>query len=230
MFFEKIINIIDKYYHHKRILAYLKNYKISKLIDIGAHKGEFLKNFHKENTKIKMIYAFEPQKNIFQILKKNTKNIKNIRKYNLALDNKISKKMIFVNSLSSTSTLSKINKKSFFLRLKKILTVSKKDYVDKYPVKTTNFDFFFKKKKLKNTLLKVDVEGLEYRVLLGSKKSIRKIYLILIEKQFTSIHKKNDFNLCHNFLLKNHFTLIKKFRFPFMNFEDRLYINTAKKK
>ena len=78
-----------------------------------------------------MIYAFEPQKNIFQILK-NTKNIKNIRKYNLALDNKISKKMIFVNSLSSTSTLNKINKKSF-LKLKK-LTVSK-DYVDKYQLK-----------------------------------------------------------------------------------------------
>ena len=84
-------------------------------------------------------------KRIYFKFLKNTKNIKNIRKYNLALDNKISKKMIFVNSLSSTSTLNKINKKSFF-KIKKILTVSKKDYVDKYPVKTTNFDFFFKKK------------------------------------------------------------------------------------
>ena len=58
-------------------------------------------------------------KRIYFKFLKNTKNIKNIRKYNLALDNKISKKMIFVNSLSSTSTLNKINKKSFFLKLKK---------------------------------------------------------------------------------------------------------------
>ena len=72
MNFEKIINYIDNKYHHKKIVKYLSNYKISKLIDVRSHKGEFLKNFLK-SKKIKSVYAFEPQIDIYKILKKDLK-------------------------------------------------------------------------------------------------------------------------------------------------------------
>ena len=64
---EKIFNPISTF-HHKRIARHLKKLNIEKIIDIGAHKGEFLENMLKIE-KVKSFYAFEPQKNIFNELK-----------------------------------------------------------------------------------------------------------------------------------------------------------------
>ena len=41
---EKIFNPLSSF-HHKRIFMYLKKLDIDKIIDIGAHKGEFLKKW-----------------------------------------------------------------------------------------------------------------------------------------------------------------------------------------
>ena len=43
---EKIFNPLSSY-HHKRISKYLCELDIKKIIDIGAHKGEFLENMLK---------------------------------------------------------------------------------------------------------------------------------------------------------------------------------------
>jgi len=223
--FEKIINFIDNKYHHKRIVKFLTNYKISKLIDVGSHKGEFLRNYLKIK-KIKSAYAFEPQIDIYKILKKNLKKYKNIKKKNIALDSKDGSKKLYINKLSSTSTLSLTNNNSLFLKIKKFLMHDNKDLLKSYFVKTTSIDIFFKNINLTNTLLKVDVEGFEYNVLLGSKKTLNRIRYIMIEKQFSNLHKGYNFDLSHKYLLKNNFKLIKKFKFPLMNFEDRFYINT----
>ena len=229
MNFEKIVNFIDSKYHHKRIIKFIKNYKISKLIDVGSHKGEFLENFLKFKT-TKTIYAFEPQIDVYNFLNKKFKKHKNIKKINIALDSKVGKKKIHINKLSLTSTLSTTNNKSFFLKIKKLLLQNNKNYIKSYFVKTSSIDIFFRNINLKDSLLKIDVEGFEYNVLLGSKKLLQKIGYIIIEKQFSNLHKGCNFNLCHNFLLKNKFKLIKKFKFPLMNFEDRLYLNTSFKK
>ena len=225
MNFEKIVNFIDSKYHHKRIIKFIKNYKISILIDIGSHKGEFLENFLKFK-KVKAIFAFEPQIDVYDILNKKFKKHKYIKKINIALDSKVGKKRLHINKLSLTSTLSVTNNKSFFLKIKKLLLQNNKNFIKSYFVKTSSIDIFFKNVNLKDSLLKIDVEGFEYNVLLGSKKSLQKIRYIIIEKQFSNLHKGYDFNLSHDFLLKNEFKLIKKFKFPLMNFEDRLYLNT----
>ena len=39
MIFEKLVNFIDKNYHHKRLIKFLNNYKIDLIIDVGSHKG-----------------------------------------------------------------------------------------------------------------------------------------------------------------------------------------------
>jgi FkbM family methyltransferase len=229
MNFEKIVNFIDSKYHHKRIIKFIKNYKISILIDIGSHKGEFLENFLKFK-KVKTIYAFEPQIDVYNTLNKKFKKYKNIKKINIALDSKVGKKKLHINKLSLTSTLSITNNKSFFLKIKKLLLQNDKSFIKSYFVKTSTIDVFFKNINLKDSLLKIDVEGFEYNVLLGSKKSLQKIGYIIIEKQFSDLHKGYNFNSSHNFLLKNKFKLVKKFKFPLMNFEDRLYLNTSFKK
>ena len=229
MNFEKIVNFIDSKYHHKRIIKFIKNYKISMLIDVGSHKGEFLENFLKFK-KVKNIYAFEPQVDVYNTLNKKFKKRKNIKKINIALDSKVGKKKLHISALSLTSTLRTTNNKSFFLKIKKLLLQNDKNFIKSYLVKTSTIDVFFKNINLKDSLLKIDVEGFEYNVLLGSKKSLQKIGYVIIEKQFSNLHKGYNFNLCHNFLLKEKFKLVKKFKFPLMNFEDRLYLNTSFKK
>ncbi len=227
MFFEKIINFLDNNYHHKRITKFLNQYKILALIDVGAHKGEFIKNFLKGKNKLQKIYAFEPQKNIFQILDSKFKNDKKIIKIQSALDIKNSRKILYINKLSSTSTLSKINERSFFLKFKNILTNSKNNFVNSYKVRTITLDNFLKNKNLKNILLKIDVEGNEFNVLKGARTQIKNINMVLIEKQFFSLHKNYNYTLSHNFLIKNKFKLVKNFKFPLFNFEDKLYMNTS---
>ena len=71
---EKIFNPISTF-HHKRISRHLKELDIEKIIDVGAHKGEFLEKMLKIE-KVNSFYAFEPQKNIFNELAKNSPIIK----------------------------------------------------------------------------------------------------------------------------------------------------------
>ena len=61
--FKIIIHILDKI-HQRRIMNYIDALKISKIIDIGAHEGEFL-SYALKLKKKKEIYCFEPQKKIF---------------------------------------------------------------------------------------------------------------------------------------------------------------------
>ena len=71
--------------------------------------------------KIKTVYAFEPQIEIFNILNKNLKKYRNVKKYNIALDFKNRNKRIYINKLTSTSTMKINNKKSFYSKIKKIM-------------------------------------------------------------------------------------------------------------
>ena len=221
MIFEKFINFIDKNYHHKRLIKFLKNYKIDLIIDIGSHKGEFIKNIIKY-IHFKKAYTFEPQKEVFEILKNNLINDNRILHNNLGISDKVGKKKIIINKLTSTSTMSKFDESSYFLKLKNFL-IKQKKIKQIYDVETTTVDDYFKGLNLQNSLLKIDVEGHELNVLEGSKNTIKKIDFVLIENQFFDIYKDQNINECHNFLKNNQFDLIKKFRFPTFHFEDRLY-------
>ena len=72
---------------------------MKELIDVGAHKGEFLSYVIKINS-IKKFYAFEPQASIFRILKRNFSNNK---KVNLILSETISLPISFIIGLSFIS-------------------------------------------------------------------------------------------------------------------------------
>ena len=226
MFYSKIVDLIDKYYHHKRISKFCRTYKIKILVDVGAHKGEFISNFIKI-IPIKKIYAFEPQIDIFNHLKKKFKKNKGFILKNFAISNKNGYKKIRINRLTSTSSLSKLNIDSFFFKFKNILIPN----INKFQkIKTKTIDKFFMKKSLESSLLKIDVEGHEWEVLISAKNLIRSFNYIIIEKQMFNLYKNSDFDKSHRYLVKNGFVLIKKFKFPTFHFEDRLYLNKSKSK
>ena len=220
-FIEKIFYPLTTF-HHKRIFMHLRNLNIDKIIDIGAHKGEFLEKMLKIE-KVNLFYAFEPQKDIFDILNKKFSSNDKITLLNYALDKEIANKKLQINKFSMTSSLAEINEKSLYLKLKNFLTRSKSNFVDEYEVQTNTVDNVFKDVNLEKTLLKIDVEGFEMNVIKGSKIKLKEIPYILIENQFGNHYKNSNFNDIKDVLLKYNFVESKKFVFPTMHYQDVLF-------
>ena len=220
-FIEKIFNPLTTF-HHKRIFMHLRNLNINKIIDIGAHKGEFLEKMLKIE-KVNSFYAFEPQKDIFDILNKKFSKNNKIKLLNYALDKEITNKNLQINKFSTTSSLAEINEKSLYLKLKNFLTNSKSNFIDEYEVQTNTVDNIFKNVNLEKTLLKIDVEGFEMNVIKGSKIKLKEIPYILIENQFGNHYKNSNFNDIKDVLLKYKFVESKKFVFPTMHYQDLLF-------
>jgi hypothetical protein len=145
---------------------FIKKKKL-RILDIGAHHGEFLDIFSNlQFGKIRQsfeIFCFEPFVKNFSIIKKKMNyldgNIK-VHIYNFAISNKTEKKFFYIGSSDSLVSCENRWLKKFkndFLNYKKILMpcFSFKDFINKY-----KFDTY---KDI--DLLKIDVEGHDLIVL-----------------------------------------------------------------
>ena len=132
-----------------------------------------------------------------------------------------------INKMTATSTLNhEINKNSLYFKFKSFLLYQKNSIISEEEIDTTTFDVFFNGKTFDpNTLLKIDTEGYELHVLKGSNQKIKEVKYVLIENQFSKMYKNVNFEDCHEFLKRKNFRLLKKFRFPTLHYEDRLYVN-----
>lgn len=141
---------------------------------------QFLLKFPKSK-----IISFEPVKENFVILKKNTKKKKNITCFNFAIGERTYKTLIFINKNSQTHSL--VRKK-------------KGEYENKKYIKVKSLDFLYSSKIIKSSIdiLKIDTEGFELPVLKGAKNLLEsgKVKSILAEASL----QKND--KCHTNLVK----------------------------
>ena len=129
MIIEKILTFFERNIHQKRISSFLQNKSIKTVIDIGAHKGEFAQNALQIKS-VNKIIAFEPQKKIFQLLKEKFENNKKITLNNLALSEKVEKKIMKINKMTATSTLNhEINKNSLYFKFKSFLLYQKNSII-----------------------------------------------------------------------------------------------------
>tara|TARA_B100001996_G_C18514758_1_gene536893 strand:- start:100 stop:822 length:723 start_codon:yes stop_codon:yes gene_type:complete len=157
------------------------------VLDCGANIGAFLMALNEFEKDINYI-AFEPDANIYECLKLNTKNSHNVKLYNFGLSNLSSKNTNFyIDSDHGDSSLEKFNSNS------------------EIKIETKTLDEL-KIKKIK--LLKIDAEGHELEVLLGSKKTLKEIEYITIDVGEESKLNKITLPKVNNFLLKNKFELI----------------------
>jgi FkbM family methyltransferase len=222
-------DLIDKHYHQKRIINFLiKNkIKISVFIDVGAHLGTYTNLITKNYKKCKVL-MFEPQTQIFKILKSRYFQQKNILALNYAVSSKNGLKKLYINKHDLTSTFLKFNSKNSWLNYKaKLFSSSVKEMTRKIEVvKTRTLKKIINIKKIKKIdLIKIDTEGHELEVLKGIGNKIGKIKCVLIEFHQDSIYLSYNPKKIHNYLVKKNFTLKKIYSFPFSTWEDRFYIN-----
>ena len=149
------------------------------IIDVGAHNGESIYNFLKQNQLSKII-SIEPNRKNYEIIKSRYKLDKRIRILNYLIANK-KKSFIFtpillnkeLSQMSSTSLGLLKQRIKFFFNIK----LSKFSF-RKTIVKTIKIDQL----KLNPNIIKIDTEGSELEVLKSAKKTI-KIYkpIIIVE-------------------------------------------------
>jgi FkbM family methyltransferase len=222
--------LIDELYHQKRIEKFIRknNFRLNTFIDVGAFKGKYSDLVLKieKNCRIIMI---EPQSKYFNFLKTKFANNNRAEVLKMAFSSKKINLNLKINKHEITSTFSQFNKANKYLNLKAILFSSKLENMTKNEEKIEAFplDEIFEKKKLQYVdLIKIDTEGHEYEVLTGVSNNIQKIGCLLVEFHNDNIYENYSSKKIHNFLIENNFKLLKKFKFPFTTWEDRLYKNS----
>ena len=211
----------------KKILIVLKKIfkkNIGYVIDVGAHQGETI-NFLVKNFKFNTIYAFEPNFENYQILKKRVNDIpKNIIILNKGVGLKNEKKVLFNSGDSSSSTYCDINYNSNYYKRKKFLFDL---VITKEKTQLLNLATFFKKKNIKKiNYLKTDTEGYELDVIMGLYKYIKNIRIIHFEHHYDDMYKKKyTFADIDNYLTKNNFYMVFKLKMFFRKSFEYIYEN-----
>ena len=232
-FLHFIISLFDRP-NKIKIINFFKNkfnYDISVLIDVGAHHGETVYLFNK-NFNIKSIISFEASpKNYNEFLKK-SKNIKNLKIFNIALGNET--KLIDFNDHFETqsSTVSEINQNSDYSK-KKFFFLNpfnnKKNKINIIKIKMDRLENFLKKSNINEIdILKIDTEGYDFNVIKGLGDSIKLVKYIYFEHHFHDMLIK-EYNLSdiHNYLIKNNFYKILKCKMKFRKTFEYIYCNKS---
>lgn len=161
-------------------LTYVEEF--NQVVDIGAHVGISVHHWAKF---FKKITAFEPMKDHYDCLKRNTENLKDLELHNIAVSNTEGK---LFGSYRTTK-----NSGSFQLLDSDYKQPNKKTPRKLYEIMVKPLDSF----EFKNlNLLKIDVEGWEFEVLKGSVNTIKKHKPVLLV-EFTggeskkSLHRYN---------------------------------------
>lgn len=164
------------------------------VVDIGGHRGYFTV-FSSTKAKQGRVYAFEPIKKNYDILRKNlaANKCSNVTSFQLGISGTKGVKKLYI-SPSSSSGISLI--KDWFKDDKRKITSSYTKFI-------TLHDIFSLCHIKKIDFLKIDCEGAEYEILLNtSKKDLARINKISME--FHQIGKLKV-SVLKKFLIKNNF-------------------------
>ncbi len=169
----------------------------SSCLDIGANIGNhsvFFANFFSN------IYSFEPYPDSYYLLKFNSKNFNNIKTFNFGASDVDENQYMYI---SSDTTMSRNTLFSDRVEPKKIDQIHPK----KIKVELKNLDNLLKENKVKKiSFIKIDIEGYEYKALIGLKNTIINDSPIIVLEQWTDEFdeiKKTTKSI--DFLKKNHY-------------------------
>ena len=169
----------------------------SSCLDIGANIGNhsvFFANFFSN------IYSFEPYPDSYYLLKFNSKNFNNIKTFNFGASDVDENQYMYI---ATNTTMSRNTLFSDRVEPKKIDQIHPK----KIKVELKNLDNLLKENKVKKiSFIKIDIEGYEYKALIGLKNTIINDSPIIVLEQWTDAFdeiKKTTKSI--DFLKKNHY-------------------------
>lgn len=125
------------------------------IVDIGAHIGVFCTKFSDSSDKI---YSYEPNSKSYDILKRNIElnQIENAKTFNKAVSSEDGEIELYTNTNSLRSSIE-----------------IKEDEKPSESIKKASLESIVKKRDLNgNTLLKLDCEGSEFKIIMETKKEI----------------------------------------------------------
>lgn len=164
---------------HKFIIKNFFNDKDIVIFDIGANEGDSVKRFKKIFPNC-TIYCFEPNEKILDLVNSN-KKYENVIKNNLAVGAKIEKKKFYFYDSHRISSFYPVVENSKYQRLK---VKNKKEFSSKL-LNVITIDDFCKNNNIESfDILKIDTQGSEADVLLGSRNILKSQKVKIIELEY----------------------------------------------
>ena len=173
------INSRNAYKDQRRLLNNLEN---GIILDVGAHVGDETELYQNYFSGSK-IFCFEPFSESCDYLKRRFINDSNINVVETALGIKDETRPLYVSKFSNLNSLQRPNERAWGFTDKKSVDVE-----------TTTIDHFCNKNDIKHIdILKLDVQGSELDVLLGSKTILEKgnISLVYVEWQVVPLYENH---------------------------------------
>ena len=222
-----ILYFFDQISQKKILFILKKKFKnnIGLVIDVGAHHGETIR-FLVKNFKFKTIYAFEPNFDSYQMLKKKIgSSRKDIILINKGAGIRNEKKFLIESTDSASATYCDFKRNSIYLKRKKFFFNF--NDIKKKETQLLSLSTFIKENKIKKIdYLKIDTEGYELNVVRGLNQYIKNIRLIHFEHHYDDMYKKKyTFHDIHRYLLKNEFRRIYKLKMFFRKSFEYIYEN-----
>lgn len=166
----------------KNRFKWIQDMNIKTVIDIGAHTGQSALQFH-ELFPASKIYSFEPLHDCFMQMNGRLKNVPNFKSFNLALGDKEGKLEIHRSEWSQSSSLRKMGNLH-----KKAFPFSSGESVQTVDVST--LDKVVQELDLEdNILLKIDVQGYEDKVIMGSQDTLKRVKVVIVETSFRELYE-----------------------------------------
>ena len=156
--------------------------KLSTILDVGANVGQFAMSASVCFPDA-VIYSFEAIPDAFLQLTKNIRHTPKIKAFNCALGETRRSASFYRNEFTQVSSLYKIDHRNDNPNYNQHKTMLVE--VDVFPL-----DDFVADLQIKTpVLLKMDVQGMEKEVLLGSKRTLEVIEFILLEAPFVPLYE-----------------------------------------
>ena len=113
----RLNEIVLFYPRLKKVFKNKLGYPPSVVLDIGANKGQTISFFKNLNKNVK-IFSFEPTPSLFRYLENKYKSFSDIKIYELAASSYNGERVFFENYFDETSSFSKLNYESEYLKFK----------------------------------------------------------------------------------------------------------------
>jgi FkbM family methyltransferase len=195
-------------------------------LDVGANRGQTIRLF-KEIFPNCMIYAFEPHPNVFNTLLSTYKLANGVKCFNLAVGELAGKFPFWVSPLDEASSMNLPDLDSAWNRKKGlILGIDPKKMYEEIDVEVVTLDEFTSLHGIQAIdILKIDVEGGELQVLLGSRCIFQegRVSIVQYESHEDDLRPSQQIQI-ESFLAGYGFVEFSSIKHAFGDFSDKIYI------